>query len=428
MRQRRWLEFIKDYDFDIQYHEGKANVVADALSRKTSHTLSTMVVADQLCLDFQKMNLEVMQYGEVEKIFSVSTIQPSMFDQIREAQLKDEKIKEKVREGHAGDFEIHENGSLRMEGRWCIPEACEDLKFKIMEEGHNSPYSMHPGGYKLYKDLKKNFWWARNCRSVDQVCSVHTYEGNMVDGPLAKAYIKHVLRLHGVPKDTVSDRDSRFLSTFWQKLQQAFGSKLLMSTAFHPATDGQTESTIQTLEDMLRACVMEYQGSWEDHLDLIEFSYNNSYHSSIGMTPFEALYGRKCRSPLCWNDISETVVLGPELIEETVQQVKMIQGKIKAAQDRQKSYADLKRREEEYELRRYIPDKSHVLQPETVQIDKNLSYEERPIKIFDIKVRATRNKDVKIVKVLWSNQKFEEAIWEAEAEMRKKYPELFAEG
>ncbi|XP_057248323.1 uncharacterized protein LOC130590272 [Beta vulgaris subsp. vulgaris] len=121
----------------------KANVVADALSRKTSHTLSTMVVADQLCLDFQKMNLEVMQYGEVEKMFSALTIQPSMFDQIRDAQLKDEKmekIKEKVREGHAGDFEIHEDGSLRMEERWCIPEACEDLKLKIMEEGHNSPY------------------------------------------------------------------------------------------------------------------------------------------------------------------------------------------------------------------------------------------------------------------------------------------------
>ncbi|XP_019104852.1 uncharacterized protein LOC109134900 [Beta vulgaris subsp. vulgaris] len=154
------------------------------------------------------------------------------------------------------------------------------------------------------------------------------------------------------------------------------------------------------------------------------------------MAPFEALYDRKYRSPLCWNDISETVILGPRLIEETVQQVKVIQGKIKAAQDRQKSYADLKRMEEEYEVgekvllksRRYSLDKSHVLQPERVQIDENLSYEERPIKILDSKVRSTRNKDVKIVKVLWSNQKYEEATREAEAEMRKKYPKLFAEG
>ncbi|XP_057247598.1 uncharacterized protein LOC130589956 [Beta vulgaris subsp. vulgaris] len=346
-----------------------------------------MVVADQLCLDFQKMNLEVMQYGEVEKMFSALTIQPSMFDQIREAQLKDEKmekIKKKVREGHAGDFEIHEDGSLRMEGRWCIPEACEDLKLKIMEKvksEHKRPQGkvqpLDVPGWKW-----DSFRWISFCLPkgksgndtiwviVDRLTKSAVFipmKATWSMDQLAKAYIKH-------------------------KLHQAFGSKLLMSTAFHPATDGQTERTIQTLEDMLRACVMEYQGSWEDHLDLIEFSYNNSYHS------------------------------------KTVQQVKMIQGKIKAAQDRQKSYADLKRREEEYELRRYIPDKSHVLQPETVQIDENLSYEERPIKILDSKVRSTRNKDVKIVKVLWSNQKSEEATWEAEADMRKKYPELFAEG
>ncbi|XP_019107814.1 uncharacterized protein LOC109136307 [Beta vulgaris subsp. vulgaris] len=148
--------------------------------------------------------------------------------------------------------------------------------------------------------------------------------------------------------------------------------------------------------------------------------------------------------------VSEKVILGPQLIEETVQQIKMIQEKIKVAQDRQKSYTDLKRREEEYEvgekvllrvspvkgvmrfgkkgkLNPNIPDKSHVLQPKIVQIDENLSYEERPIKILDSKVRSTRNKDVKIVKVHWSNKKSEEATWEVEAEMRKKYPEFFAE-
>ena len=118
------------------------------------------------------------------------------------------------------------------------------------------------------------------------------------------------------------------------------GTKLLMSTTFHPATDGQTERTIQILEDTLRACVMEYQGSWEDHLDLIKFSYNNSHHASIGMAPFDALHGRKCRSPICWNDINEIVVLGPEMIEETMKQVKLIQEKIKETQDHQKSYAD----------------------------------------------------------------------------------------
>ena len=131
---------------------------------------------------------------------------------------------------------------------------------------------------------------------------------------LAVAYQAHVLKLHGIPKSIVSDRDSRFISKFWQELQTALGTKLKMSTAFHPATDGQTERTIQTLKDMLRACVLEFGGSWEDRLDLIEFSYNNSYHASIQMAPFEALYGRRCRSPICWDDVAEAAVLGPQMV------------------------------------------------------------------------------------------------------------------
>ncbi|XP_021722461.1 uncharacterized protein LOC110689951 [Chenopodium quinoa] len=212
---------------------------------------------------------------------------------------------------------------------------------------------------------------------------------------LRKAYIKNVVRLHGAPKDIVYDRDSRFLT---------------------------------------------------------------SYHASIGMTPFEALYGRKCHSPICWNDISEIMILGPHMIEDTVKKVREIQAKIQAPQDRRKSYVDLKRREEEfevgekillkvspmkgvmrfgkkgklspkyigsYELRRYIPDKSHVLQPETIVLDQSLTYEEKLVKIRDSKMRSTRNKEVRIVKALWSNQEYEEATWEAEDEMKKKYPELF---
>ncbi|XP_021749506.1 uncharacterized protein LOC110715246 [Chenopodium quinoa] len=181
------------------------------------------------------------------------------------------------------------------------------------------------------------------------------------------------------------------------------------------------------------------------------------------MAPFKALYGRKCRSPICWNDISETMILGPQMIEDTFKQVREIQ----AAQHRLKRYADLKQREEEFKIgdkvllkvspmkgvmrfgkkgklnpkyigpyeilqrigkvayRKYIPDKSHVLQPETIDLDQSLTYEERPVKIPDSKARSTSNKNVNIVKVLWSNQEYEEATWEAEDEMKKKYPELF---
>src|ERR1044071_7665033 len=165
---------------------------------------------------------------------------------------------------------------------------------------------------------------------------------------MANAYVKEIVKLHGVPKSIVSDRDTRFQEHFWKKLQEAFGTQLKFSTAFHPATDGQTERTIQTLEDMLRACAMDFQGSWEKNLPLVEFSYNNSHHPSIGLAPHEALYGRRCRTPLCWDENDEQRLVGPEMIEETANTVQLIQARMKAAQDRQKSYADRKRRKLEF--------------------------------------------------------------------------------
>ena len=153
-----------------------------------------------------------------------------------------------------------------------------------------------------------------------------------------------------MPLSIVSDRDPRFTSRFWGSLQQALGTKLHFSTAFHPQTDGQSERTIKTLEDMLRACVLEFQGSWDDYVNLIEFAYNNHYHSSIGMAPYEALYGRKCRCPMYWDEEGTQILEGPELIQKTGDKVKVIRSKLKAAQDRQKSYVDQHRREMEYNV------------------------------------------------------------------------------
>ncbi|XP_048492142.1 uncharacterized protein LOC125493157 [Beta vulgaris subsp. vulgaris] len=240
------------------------------------------------------------------------------------------------------------------------------------------------------------------------------------------------------------------------------------STAFHPATDGQTERTIQTLEDMLRACVMDFGGYCDDHLMYIEFSYNNSFHSSIGMAPYEALTG---------NDRRE------------YQQGEVDSRAHESSQDRQKSYADQRRRDLEFvvgekvllkvsptkgvmrfgrkgklspryvgpyevlerigqvayslalptelakvhnvfhvsQLRKYISDPSHVIQPEPIELDETLTFEERPVRILDSKTRNTRNKAIKLVKVLWSNHQTEEATWETENDMKKRYPELFSE-
>ena len=123
---------------------------------------------------------------------------------------------------------------------------------------------------------------------------------------LAEKYIAEIVWLHGIPISIVSDRDPRFTSRFWGSLQKALGTKLHFSTAFHPQTDGQSERTIQTLEEMLRACVIEFQGTWDRH--------NNQYHNSIGMAPYEALYGRKCRYPLYWDKEGTKILEGPELV------------------------------------------------------------------------------------------------------------------
>ncbi|KAL6956543.1 hypothetical protein U1Q18_052838 [Sarracenia purpurea var. burkii] len=304
---------------------------------------------------------------------------------------------------------------------------------------------------------------------------------------LAKIYLREIVRLHGVPATIVSDRDPKFVSRFWSSFQKAMGTELLLSTAFHPQTDGQSERTIQTMEDMLRACAMDFQGSWEDHLPLIEFGYNNSFQASIGMAPFEALYGRRCRTPTFWEEKKGNLLTGPELIQETANKVCQIQKCIKIAQDRQKSYADANRRELQFQegdmvflkvspmkgifrfgqkgklsprylgpfeilekvgpvayrlaltpelaqihnvfhismLRKYVADPSHVLTQPPVQLNYDLSYEERPVRIMDQQEKRLRNKVIPLVKIWWDNQSGGEATWEKEIDMRQKYPELF---
>jgi hypothetical protein len=141
---------------------------------------------------------------------------------------------------------------------------------------------------------------------------------------LVSLYIKKVVRLYGVPKCIVSVQDSKFVYKFWQSLHNAMGTKLDMILAFHPQTDGQSEHTIQTLKDMLHACMLPWKGNWEDHLALAEFAYNNNYHASIKIAPYESLYGRKCISPLYWEVPSERLLVGPDWIQLTHDKVHQI--------------------------------------------------------------------------------------------------------
>ena len=159
-----------------------------------------------------------------------------------------------------------------------------------------------------------------------------------------------IVRLHGVSVSIVSDRDPRFTSSFWPSLQTALGTRLHFSTAFHPQTDGQPKRTIKTLVDMLRACVMEFKGSWDIHLALMEFGYDNSYQASIEMAPFEVLYGRKFRTPVCWDEVGERRLVGPELVQITSEKVKVVRDNLKIARDRQRSYADNRGKDLQFEI------------------------------------------------------------------------------
>jgi len=298
------------------------------------------------------------------------------------------------------------------------------------------------------------------------------------------------VKLHGVPSSIVSDRDPRFTSRFWKSLQEALGSNLRLSSAYHPQKDGQSERTIQLLEDLLRVCVLEQGGTWDSHLPLIEFTYNNSYHSSIGMAPFEALYGRRCRTPLCWFESGESVVLGPDIVQQTTEKVKMIQEKMKASQSRQKSYHDKRRKDLEFQegdhiflrvtpvtgvgralkskkltprfigpyqiserigtvayrvglpphlsnlhdvfyvsqLRKYVLDPSHVIPKDDVQVRDNLTVETLPVRIEGREVKTLRGKEIPLVKVVWEGATGESLTWELGSKMLESYPELFARG
>ncbi|GKD11570.1 putative reverse transcriptase domain-containing protein [Tanacetum coccineum] len=240
-----------------------------------------------------------------------------------------------------------------------------------------------------------------------------------------------------------------------------------MSTAYHPQTNRQSERTIQTLKDMLRPCVIDFGKGWVNHFPLVEFSYNNSYHASIKAAPFKALYGRKCRSPVCWAEVGEVQLIGPEIVQETTKKVIQIKQRIQAARDRQKNYADLKlhfgKREKlnpryigpfkvlekvgaiAYKLElpqklRRVHNMFHVsnlkkcyaneplaIPLDGLHIDDKLYFVEEPIEIMDHEVKQLKQSCIPIIKVRWNSRRGPKFTWEREDQFRKKYPHLFTQ-
>jgi hypothetical protein len=170
----------------------------------------------------------------------------------------------------------------------------------------------------------------------------------------AEIYVDLIVRLHGVPKTILSDRGTQFVARFWVQVHESLGTKLIHSSSYHPQTDGQTERVNQVVEDMLRACVIHFDKSWDKCLALAEFAYNNSYQASLKMAPFEALYGRRCRTPLNWSQAGERTLFGPKLVQEAEEKVSVIRENLRAAQMRQKSYHDKDKAPQEFEVGNYV--------------------------------------------------------------------------
>ncbi|KAL0556134.1 hypothetical protein IC582_004644 [Cucumis melo] len=243
----------------------------------------------------------------------------------------------------------------------------------------------------------------------------------------AQLYMSEIVRLHGVPVSIVSDRDARFTSKFWKGLQTAMGTRLDFSTAFHPQTDGQTERLNQVLEDMLRACALEFPGSWDSHLHLMEFAYNNSYQATIGMAPFVVgdkvfLKVAPMRGVVRFERRGKQSprFVGPFEILERI-------GPVAYRLALPPSLSTVHDLFHVSMLRKYVPDPSHVVDYEPLEIDENLSYTEQPVEVLAREVKTLRNKEIPLVKVLWRNHRVEEATWEREDDMRSRYPELFEE-
>nr|GFA23621.1 putative reverse transcriptase domain-containing protein [Tanacetum cinerariifolium] len=244
---------------------------------------------------------------------------------------------------------------------------------------------------------------------------------------------------------------------------KALGTDICISTAYHPKTDGQSKRTIQTLEDMLRAYVIDFGKGWVKHLPLAEFSYNNSYHASIKAAPYEALYGRKCRSPVCWEEVEKSQLTGPELIQETTKKIVLIKQRMQAAQDRQKNYADRKRKPMEFEIGDRVmlkvsPWKGIVrfgkrckLNPRYVgpfkvlakvgkvayklELPQELSrvhhtfdtlqFVEEPVETMEWDIKQLKRSRIPLVKVRWNSRRGPEFTWERKDSFKKKYPHLF---
>ncbi|GJV33964.1 putative reverse transcriptase domain-containing protein [Tanacetum coccineum] len=426
-------------------------------------------------------------------------------------------------------FETRSDGIQCFERRIWLP-LFGGLRDLIMHESYKSKYSIHPGSDKMYQDLKKLYWWPNmkaeiatyvsKCMTCAKVKAEHQNPSDLLQQTeipewkwekitmdfvsglprtpsgydsiwvivdrltksahflpmkktdsiekLARLYLKEIVCKHGVPTSIISDKDSLFTSRFWKSLQEAMGTQLDMSTAYHPEIDGQSERTIQMLEDMLRAMAF--------------------YHASIKAAPFEALYGRKYRSPVCWSEVGDSQLTSPELVRETTEMIVQIKNRLITARSPQKSYTDVRRKPMEFQvgdmvmlkvspwkgvirfgkhgklspryigpfkiierigpvayklelldklrgihntfhvsnLKKCLADENLVIPLEEIQLDDKLHFIEEPVEIIDREVKKLKQSRIPIVKVRWNSRRGPEYTWEREDFFKRNYPHLFS--
>ncbi|GKB62623.1 putative reverse transcriptase domain-containing protein [Tanacetum coccineum] len=358
-------------------------------------------------------------------------------------------------------LEPRADGTLCLKNRSWIP-CFGTLRALIMHESHKSKYSIYPGSDKMYQDLKKLYWWPNmkaeiatyvgKCMTCAKVKAEYQKPSGLLENDsmekLTRQYLKEVVSRHGVPVSIISDHNDRFTSQFWQSLQEALGMQLDMSTSYHPETDGQSERTIQMLEDMLRACVMDFGKGWDRHLPLIQFSYNNSYHTSIKATPFEALYASpdrqksyadKRRKPLefqvgdkvmlkvsPWKGVirfSKWGKLNPRYIGPFRILTKV--GTIAYRLELPEQLSHVHSTFHVSNLKKCLSDEPLAISLDEIHIDEKLNFIKEPVKIIDHEVKHLKQSRISIVKVCWNSRRGLEYTWERDDQMQKKYPHLF---
>ncbi|KAH0689166.1 hypothetical protein KY289_016524 [Solanum tuberosum] len=431
--QRRWLEFLKDYDISVHYHPGKANVVADALRRLSMGSVEHIEEErKELAKDVHRLaRLGVCLMSISDGGVTVQNgVESSLVVEVKEKQDSDPILLE-----------------LKGAGRLCVPNVGE-LRQHILASLHNSRYYIHPNSTKMYRDMREVYWWNGmkgdiadfvakfpNCQQVKVEHQKPEGMTQEIDIPTWKWEVINMDFITGLP------RTRRHHDSIWVIVDKVTKSSHFLAVKATNLAEDYTKLYINEIVKFhgVLLSIISDRGSWDDHLPLIELAYNNNYHSSIQMAPYEALYGRRCRSLVGWFEVGVAALIGSDSVFYAMEKVQLIRDRLKTAQSRQKSYADprpiyvspyrISKRigKVAYELellanleavhpvfhisllKKCVRDPTSVVPLWSVAVKDSLSYEDVPVEILDRQVRRLRNKEVASVMVWWRSQSEEGA-------------------